>query len=165
MKSESVSSSVVPTLCDPVNCSPPGSSVQGIFQARILEWVAISFSRGFSRPRDWTQVSCTAGRVFIDSATRETQIYTSELMKSWLDWQTECSSLLPGFWVIRSLLFPCRYGRIGAEFRRDSTKNWIWNKKSQMEVLVMTLPSTLLWGMRVRITLSLCNYFRLGKHL
>ena len=37
-----------PTLCDPMDCSPPGSSVHGIFQARILEWVAISFSRGSS---------------------------------------------------------------------------------------------------------------------
>ena len=43
-----------PTLCDPTDCSPPGSSVPGIFQARMLEWVAISFSRGFSRPRDQT---------------------------------------------------------------------------------------------------------------
>jgi len=41
-----------PTLCDPTDCSPPGSSVHGILQARILEWVAISFSRASSRPRD-----------------------------------------------------------------------------------------------------------------
>ena len=40
------------TLCDPVDCGPPGSSVHGILQARILEWVAISFSRGSSQPRD-----------------------------------------------------------------------------------------------------------------
>ena len=40
------------TLCDPMDCSPPGSSVHGILQARILEWVAISFSRGSSQPRD-----------------------------------------------------------------------------------------------------------------
>ena len=40
------------TLCDPMDCSPPGSSVHGIFQARILQWVAILFSRGFSQPRD-----------------------------------------------------------------------------------------------------------------
>ena len=53
-----------PTLCDPMYCSPPGSSVYGIFQARILEWVAISFSRGSSQPRNWTQVSCIAGRFF-----------------------------------------------------------------------------------------------------
>ena len=60
-----------PTLCDPMDCSPPGSSVHEIFQARILEWVAISFSRGSSQPRDWTRVSCTAGRFFTDWATRE----------------------------------------------------------------------------------------------
>ena len=47
-----------PTICDPVDYSPPGSSVHGIFQARILEWVAISFSRRSSRPRDQTQISC-----------------------------------------------------------------------------------------------------------
>ena len=50
-----------PTLCDPMDCSPPGSSVHGILQARILEWVAIPFSRVSSPPGDWTQVSCTAG--------------------------------------------------------------------------------------------------------
>ena len=50
-----------PTLCDPMDCSPPGSSVYGILQARVLEWVAISFSRGSSRPRDQT-----AGRLFTD---------------------------------------------------------------------------------------------------
>ena len=44
-----------PTLCDPVDCSPPGSSVHGAFQARILEWVAISFSKGSSLPRDRTR--------------------------------------------------------------------------------------------------------------
>ena len=43
-----------PTLCDPMGCSPPGSSVRGILQARILEWVAIPFSRGPSQPRDGT---------------------------------------------------------------------------------------------------------------
>ena len=46
-----------PTLCGPMDCSLRGSSVRGIFQARILEWVAISFSKWSSRPRDWTQVS------------------------------------------------------------------------------------------------------------
>ena len=45
-----------PTLCDPTDCSLPGSSVHGIFQARVLEWIAISFSRGSSRPRDRTRV-------------------------------------------------------------------------------------------------------------
>ena len=56
-----------PTLCDPMNYKVPG-----ILQARILEWVAFPFSRGSSQPRDWTQVSCTAGRFFTSWATRET---------------------------------------------------------------------------------------------
>ena len=45
------------TLCDPMDCSLPGSSVHGIFQAIVLEWIAISFSSGSSLPRDGTQVS------------------------------------------------------------------------------------------------------------
>ena len=62
------------TLCDPVDCSPPGSSVHGILQASVLEWVAISFSRGSSQPRDRTRVSCIADRCFILWATREVPI-------------------------------------------------------------------------------------------
>ena len=46
------------TLCDPLDCSLPGSSVHGIFQAKVLEWVAISFSRGSYWSRDWTHISC-----------------------------------------------------------------------------------------------------------
>ena len=61
-----------PTLSDPVDCSPPGSSVHGILQARVLEWVAMPSSRGSSQPRDRTQVSHTAGGFFIIWATRET---------------------------------------------------------------------------------------------
>ena len=60
-----------PTLCNPMDCSLPGSSVQEIFQARILECVAISFSRGSSQPRNQTQVSCIAGRFFTLWATEE----------------------------------------------------------------------------------------------
>ena len=52
------------TLCDALDYSPPGSSVHGILQARILEWVAIPFSRGSSWPRDQTQVSHIAGKFF-----------------------------------------------------------------------------------------------------
>ena len=51
-------------LCNPMDCSPPGSSVHGILQARILEWVAISSSRGSSRPRDRTSISALAGGFF-----------------------------------------------------------------------------------------------------
>ena len=59
------------TLWDPIHYYLPGSSVHGILQARVLEWVAISFSRGSSQRRDWTRVSCTAGRRFTILATKE----------------------------------------------------------------------------------------------
>ena len=59
------------TLFDPMDCSLPGSSVHGIFQAKVLEWVAISFSRGSFQPRDRTWVSYTAGRRFTMWVTRE----------------------------------------------------------------------------------------------
>ena len=69
-ESESEVTQLCPTLCD-MDCSLPGSSVHGIFQARVLEWGAIAFSRGFSWPRDWTQVFRLAGRSFTVWATRE----------------------------------------------------------------------------------------------
>ena len=53
-----------PILCDPMDCSLSGSSVHGIFQARVLEWIAVSFSGGSSRPRNQTRVSHIAGRRF-----------------------------------------------------------------------------------------------------
>ena len=55
-----------PTLCNPMDCSLPGSSVHGILQARIVEWVAMPSSQGCSQPRDRTQVSCIASRFFTD---------------------------------------------------------------------------------------------------
>ena len=60
-----------PTLCNPMDCSLPGSFIHGIFQARELEWVAISFSRGSSWPRDRTRVSGIVGRRFTIWSTRE----------------------------------------------------------------------------------------------
>ena len=61
------------TLCNPMDCSLPGSSIHGIFQARILEWIAISFSRRSSWPRDWILVSHIVGRRFTVWATREVE--------------------------------------------------------------------------------------------
>ena len=64
VKSESEVAQSCPTLLNPMDCSLPGSSIHGIFQARVLELVAISFSRGSSQPRDQTGVSCIVGRCF-----------------------------------------------------------------------------------------------------
>ena len=62
---------IVLTLCDPMDCSPPDSSVHGILQERMMEQVVIPFSRRLSQPRDWTWVSCIAGCFFIIWATRK----------------------------------------------------------------------------------------------
>ena len=70
-----------PTLCDPMDCSLPSSSVHGILQARVLEWGAISFPRGSSWPRDWTWVSCIAGRFLTNLAMREARILILEIYK------------------------------------------------------------------------------------
>ena len=83
-----------PTFCDPMNCSLPGSFVVGISQVRILEWVAISFSRGSSQPRDQTPV---AGGFFT----------TEPLGSPILSWRLQCDSTLPhviapkrlSFWI------------------------------------------------------------------
>src|SRR5574340_1783868 len=72
-KSESEVAQSCPTLWDPMDCSPPGSSVYGIFQAGILEWVAISYSSGSSRPRNrnCVCVSCISRRILYCCSIRE----------------------------------------------------------------------------------------------
>ena len=69
-------------LCDPMNCNLSGSSVHEIFQARVLEWIAISFSRGSSRPRNRTRVSRIAGRHLTIWATREAPSVAKDKEKS-----------------------------------------------------------------------------------
>ena len=69
-----------PTLCDPVDCSPPDSSVHGILQTRLLEWVTIPFSRGSSQPRDQTQVFCIAGRFLLSETSEKPNVlYNQEI--------------------------------------------------------------------------------------
>ena len=82
-------------FCDPMDWSPPGSSVHGNSQARILGWVAISFSRGSSRPRDWTCISCIGRWIPYHCAAREA------LQVVWQTWKSKCNDtvqwLLPLF--------------------------------------------------------------------
>ena len=73
----------------PMDCSPPGFFVCGIFQARILEWVAIPFSRGSSWPRDWTCVSCLAGGFFITEPPDDGKHYGSLQSLKYIDLGTE----------------------------------------------------------------------------
>ena len=69
------------TLWYPMDCSLPGSSFHGTFQARVLEWAAISFSRESSRTRDQTQISCIVGRCFTIWATRERTSIVKDVSK------------------------------------------------------------------------------------
>ena len=88
-----------PTLCDPKNCSPPGSSVHRIFQARVLEWVAISFSRASSQPRDPTCVSRIVGSRFTLWATKFPN--PDRLGGEGPDWGGQTTMLLRDGWITR----------------------------------------------------------------
>ena len=112
-----------PTLCDSMDCSPPGSPVHGISQARILEWVAIPFSRGSSWPRDWTRVSYIADRFFTIWATRGVlkalQVPPNESPDIVEQGQYSLAPLYPNSWptesisiIIPSLILPLNFGVI-----------------------------------------------------
>ena len=93
-----------PTLCNPVDCKPPGPSVFGILQARILEWVAILVSRGSSWSRDWTQVSCIAGGFFTVWVTRGAQEVDSlSLLQGIFPTQESNWVLLHDKWILYQL--------------------------------------------------------------
>ena len=126
-----------PTLCDPMDHSPPSSSVHGILQARMLEWVAVPFFTGSSQPRDQTHVSCIAGGFFTVWATREALICWKDypfpielplLRISWLNvW-----GFISGFSVLSidlSILSPRPYCPDGWSFNRKSsgqTMSFLW---------------------------------------
>ena len=99
-RKESEVSQLCPTLCDPMDCSMPGSSIHKIFQARILEWVTISFSRGSSQPRDQTWVSLTEARLFTVWATREVISLCNPLLH-WI-WAWTCDLLWP-VWTLENM--------------------------------------------------------------
>ena len=83
-------------LCNSMDCRPPGSSVHGICQVTILEWVVIPFSRGSSLLRGWTRVSCIAGGLFTIWATREAQ--------NWAGWILETATIMEAGQIKRDSL-------------------------------------------------------------
>ena len=86
-------------VCDPLAYSLPGSSVHGILQARILEWGAIPFSRGSSQPRDWTQISCIAGRLGMDFIKIIIQ------QEGYIQYNTWMKTSFQLIWAINFLIF------------------------------------------------------------
>ena len=94
------------TLCDPMDCSQPGSSVRGISQGRILEWVAVPFSRRSSWPRDWTYVfwvSCIGRQILCNCTAWEVQLLTPFVELCWKSLKT------PLVYPLSFLLFLCYF--------------------------------------------------------
>ena len=117
---------VVSDSCNPIDCSLPGSSVHGILQARILEWVAISFSRGSSRPRNQTLVSYLAGRFFYQLSCREAcySLEERQIGKSHIAGE-DSSMFVAFFWLQDSAFFhqdlsPALFKLMYTEFGRHS---------------------------------------------
>ena len=126
--------------------SPQGSSVHGISQARILEWVAISFSRGSSWPRNWTYVSCIARRFFTIWATREAQVFV------WDPVMYGCES-----WTVKK-----------AERQRiDAFELWCWRRlsrvpwsarRSNQSILKEISPEYSLEGLMLKLKLQYSDH-------
>ena len=97
-----------PTLCNPMDFSPPGSSVHGILQARILEWIVIPFSRGSSWPRDRTQVSCITDGFYqlsYQGRSKNTEVVSLSLLQRIFLIQESNQGLLHCRWIIYQLSY------------------------------------------------------------
>ena len=144
-KWESITQSCL-TLCDPMDCSPPGSSVHGILQARILEWVAITFL-GSSGPKDQTWVFCLADRFFIVWATREAQkAHLNDLAlksnaRELYDSDKEKEVALPISWILNAIKFQLSIRSFyvkypyGKEIRSSSLKGWKFDIMQENTIL------------------------------
>ena len=124
-------------LCDPMICSPPDSSVHGILQARILEWVDISFSRGSSRPRDWTCVSyvfCIGRRVLYQLSHKG-----SPRILEWVAYAFSSGSSWPRNWTG----FSCFAGRF---FTNWAIREAIRETHNSAYILISRLPLWLSWS-------------------
>ena len=136
-ESESEVAQLCPIHCDSMNGSLPGSAVHGIFQARILEWAAISFSRGSSQPRDRTRVSCFADRCFTVWATREIHPLHSEHLIKYKSGDRARQKLLQGNRRQESvsLSYNHRYSESGNRIRELSCSEFI-NRMNGITALI-----------------------------
>ena len=126
------------TLCNSLDCSPPGSSVHGILQARILERVAIPFFKGSSQPRDWTYVSCIAGRFFTIWAIREVSYYPipKTLQLHSLQIQSSTRNVVPSIWGCTVL------GCHTVKTLQIKSSNFNWMRESGVAVMELRPPCT-----------------------
>ena len=147
-----------PTLCDPMDCSPPGSSDHEIFQARVLEWIAISFSRGSSQLRNRTQVSCTAGRFFTDWADRGNR----ELHRAY----ESCLQVVHSSSAHGPLARTRSHGHTQQGTRLEYVEGW-WPGRRGADLLSIPLRSVLrhvclqLWPIKVlfwSLSINICSF-------
>ena len=119
-----------PTLCDPMDYSLPGSSVHGTFQARLLEWVATSFSRRSSQSRDWNRVYCVIGRRFTVWANREALLYPSHFL---LQLQMNPKDSLENFkeWLEKLVRVPGTDKRYSVQFSYSVVSDSWWPHEPQ----------------------------------
>ena len=156
----SVSCSVVSNSLWPHACRPPGSSIHGFFQGRILEWIATSYSRESSWPKDQTWVSCISGRFFIIWATKEalfpllTFDWNAPVVLKWLLLPAliNCSRIFyEVFWASRQYNWCWKATRINESFY------FPWSLRDELSflnfALRMKIFNTGLWGIRWCISL------------
>ena len=109
-------------FCNPIDCSPLGYSVYGISQARILEWVAISSCRGSSQPRDWTWVSCLAGRFFTIELPGNPNLLNDKYLLSYSVCRSEIQM---GFnWVALTLIKSPPKHQVRLQLPKDLSGGW-----------------------------------------
>ena len=144
------------TLCDPMDCSPPSSSLHGIFQAIILEWVAIPFSRRSSWPKDQTRVSCIVGRFFTIWVTKEAKekyVFAKEKNKEGISIKGPACVKAPssdGSWNVLSpeavKLCWRAHLKVGRSRRQGQAESWelllrCWRKRQEWTCEICDLAS------------------------
>ena len=145
-----------------MDCSPPGSSIHEVFQARVLQWVAISFSRGSSRPRDRTQVSCLAGRCFIIWATSDLAMTNLDSILKNRDntWWTKVHPVKAMFFSV--VIYGCESWTIkkAEHWRTDAFELWCWrrflrvpwtSRRSNQSILKEISPEYFLVGLMLKL--------------
>ena len=140
-----------------MDCSPPGSSVHGISQAKILEWVAVPFTRGSSWPRDWTCTSCIAGGILItEPPSNPIKLHGPQQSKSTLavpSTNTWGQQIGP-FCGISSLMWLCLLGLwLFLRYFTNDLVNWLsfpikWNSKSTWEYWKCSRSIQLCWKLK-----------------
>ena len=149
------------TVCNPTNCTPPGSSIRGILQARILEWIASPFSRGSSQLRDRNWVSRTAGRFFTVWVTREAPKQQQQLIKHY------CTS-----WVQRWTHITLKQPYEEAPLFRFSGKRWgmrtpitVWSgwPTYSADTLGSPTPDLHSWPSKAKLRVCQCPGWQEGK--